>query len=134
MSQGEEDDQVKIKLLKSYFMTPSSFLSSQLKVGQRRYLTTTEEDDVDQYLTITQNVPKQLVSEEERESLQSISDFVADSLASGFVLSFLLSMFLNGLMSQLWNTFNTLQILLVMPQFSGLFMPTNVLFVQEIVD
>ena len=37
-------------------------------------------------------------------------------------------------MSQLWNTFNTMQILLVMPLFSGLYMPSNVLFVQEIVD
>ena len=74
------------------------------------------------------------MGEEERESLQSISDIVADSLTSGFVLSFLLSMFLNGLMSQLWNTFNTLQILLVVPLFYNLYMPANVLFIQDVID
>ena len=37
-------------------------------------------------------------------------------------------------MSQLWNTFNTMQILLVMPLFSGLYLTSNVVFVQEIVD
>ena len=76
VSQGDEFDQVRIKLLKSYFMTPSSYLSSQLKVGQRRDLETTEEDRVDQYLTITLDVPKQLMSEGELESLQLVSDLV----------------------------------------------------------
>ena len=114
-------------------MTPSSFLASQLKVGEGRFLTETEDND-DQYLIIAQDIPKQLKSKEELESLQSTAEVIQDTLASGFVVSFLLNLLLNGLMSQLWNTFNTMQILLVMPLFSGLYMPSNVLFVQEIVD
>ena len=61
--------------------------------------------------------------------MQSAADLVQDALASGFVVSFLLNLLLNGMMSQLWTTFNTLQILLVMPLFSGLVMPSNVVFI-----
>ena len=56
------------------------------------------------------------------------------ALESGFVVSFILNLVLNGVMSQLWNTFNTLQILLVMQLFAGLVMPSNVLVVQEVID
>ena len=96
-------------------------------------MATTDGSD-DQYFVITQDIPKQLKSQEELESLQTVADVIQDTLASGFMVSFALNLLLNGLMSQLWNTFNTMQILLVMPLFAGLYMPSNVLFVQEIVD
>ena len=63
-----------------------------------------------------------------------MADAIQDTLASGFIVSFALNLLLNGLMSQLWNTFNTMQILLILPLFASLYMPSNVLFVQEIID
>ena len=63
-------------------------------------MATTDENE-DQYLVITQEVPKQLKSQEELESLQSVADAIQDTLASGFIVSFALNLLLNGLMSQL---------------------------------
>ena len=61
-----QPDQVKIRLLKSYFMRASQFLLSQQ--NNRRVLTTIEEDE--EYVIITQDIPRQLNSEGDQESMQ----------------------------------------------------------------
>ena len=50
-----------IRLLKSYFLRPSGYLSSQLNNG--RQLATLEEDE--EYLIIREDIPKQVANEQE---------------------------------------------------------------------
>ena len=54
-------------------------------------------------------------------------------LSAGFVLTFLLNFLLNGVMSQLWNVFNTLQIIMALPLLTVI-MPANIIFVQKVVN
>ena len=51
----------------------------------------------------------------------------------GFAMTFALNLVLNGVMSQLWNVFSTLQIITAMPLLS-IVLPANVIFVFDIVD
>ena len=48
----------------------------------------------------------------------------------GFVLTFFLNLLFSGVMSQLWNIFNTLQIIMALPLLAVL-MPANVLLVMD---
>ena len=60
------------------------------------------------------------------ESIKISAQTIKSLLTGGLVISFLINILLNGVMSQLWNTFNTLQILIAMPLFDVI-MPANVL-------
>ena len=52
---------------------------------------------------------------------------------TSFALTFILNLSLNGVMSQLWNIFNTLQIIIALPLLAVI-MPANVLFVKDVMD
>ena len=58
---------------------------------------------------------------------------MATVLTSGFALTFILSLLLKGVMSQLWNIFNTLQIILALP-LMDVVMPVNLLLCKDVVD
>ena len=53
-------------------------------------------------------------------------------LTSSFTLTFILNLILNGVMSQLWIIFNTLQIIMAL-NLLAVILPANVILVQEIV-
>ena len=57
---------------------------------------------------------------------------VTGILTTGFVLTFTLNLVLNGVMSQLWSIFNTLQIIMALPMLSVM-LPANVIAVNKIV-
>ena len=116
-----------IKLLKSYFLKPDPVLS-QL---QARSLATMEEDE--DYIVIREKIPRQFMSEEERAVIESTAETVEDILTTSIVLSFILNLLLSGVMSQLWNIFNTLQIILLLPHLAVL-MPANVELVEEVIN
>ena len=59
ISQGDIADQVQIKLLKSYFMRPSTVLAAL----QNRGLSNIIEDE--EYVTILKEIPRQIPSKEE---------------------------------------------------------------------
>ena len=54
-------------------------------------------------------------------------------LSSGFAMTFILNLFLSGVMSQLWNIFNTLQIIMALPMLTVI-MPANVLEVRTVLN
>ena len=74
-----------------------------------------------------------MVNSSHAETLISASTVVRDVVVSGFVLTFLLNLLLKGVMSQLWNIFNTLQIILALPMMNVV-MPVNVLLCKNVVD
>lgn len=51
-------------------------------------------------------------------------------LKTGFVLTFFLNLLFSGVMSQLWNIFNTLQIIMALPMLAVI-MPVNIVLVME---
>lgn len=86
-------------MLKSYFLKP--------KEGPyRRALSKNDLDE--EYITFDVDVPRQMVSEEEMVALESKIDSSVDFLQGQFIVSFILNLTLNGVMSQLWNIFNTM--------------------------
>ena len=64
---------------------------------------------------IEADIPRQFRSESELNSMQATLDSTTDAITSQFALTFGLNLVLNGVMSQLWNIFNTLQIILALP-------------------
>ena len=64
---------------------------------------------------ITSELPRQSISESQTETLISAAEAVEEVLVAGFIITFLLGLVLKGIMSQLWNIFNTLQIILALP-------------------
>ena len=119
VSQGEEADTVVIKLLKSYFLRPDPVLAMM----QGRSLVTMEEDE--EYLIIKADLPRQFFSEEDKAAMESTAETVETIFTSSLALSFVINLLLNGVMSQLWNIFNTLQIILLLPSLAVM-MPANV--------
>lgn len=112
-------------MLKSYFMRPTN------RLVQGRSLVPLEQDE--EYLTITADIPKQLLSEDEQVTLQFLASTTTAMLTTSFALTFIINLLLNGVMSQLWNIFNTLQILMALPLLSVL-VPANVQFMVEIMQ
>ena len=49
-----------------------------------------------------------MMSKAEAEALQSTAETVDTLMKTGFVVTFILNLALKGVMSQLWNIFNTL--------------------------
>ena len=69
-----------------------------------------------------------MMSKAEAEALQSTAETVDTFMKTGFVVTFILNLALKGVMSQLWNIFNTLQIILALPLLTVV-MPANVVMV-----
>lgn len=127
ISQGQKADQVVIRLLKSYFLRSDPVL---VELNNRK-LATLEEDE--EYLVIRADVPRQMMSEEDRVAIENAAETLETVFASSVVLSFILNLFLSGVMSQLWNIFNTLQIILSLPLLAIL-IPANVALVCKVID
>ena len=85
-----------------------------------------EEDE--EYFIIKEDIPRQLANKDDLEMLQSTADTASDALALGFAMTFGLNLILSGVMSQLWNVFNTLQIITALPLLSVI-LPANLTFV-----
>ena len=131
VSQGENADKLRIKLLKSYFLVADPLLST----GYTRSLTTASpyrliEDD--EYIVFEHEIPRQLRDTPETLTLVETVEVVVIVLTSSFALTFTLNLLLNGVMSQLWSTFNTLQIIMAL-NLLAVILPANVILVQEIV-
>lgn len=124
VSQGDEADRVKIRLLKSYFMQASPVLAAQYQ-GKRK-LAKLEQDD--EYITVIEDIPLQMQNLEDKETLETVVEVVIDVLTVTLVISLALTVLLKGIMSQLWNIFNTLQIILAMPLLKVI-LPANFLMV-----
>ena len=62
----------------------------------------------DEYIIIEHDLPTQMKSLSDFVSLEGTAESLEGALSSGFAITFLLNLFLNGVMSQLWNIFNTL--------------------------
>ena len=127
ISQGQEADTLVIKLLKSYFLR----IDPVLAMMQGRSLATIQEDE--EYLIIKADLPRQFKSEQDRADMESAAETVETILTSSLILSFIVNLLLNGVMSQLWNIFNTLQIILLLPRLAVL-MPANVELVSKVVQ
>ena len=65
--------------------------------------------------------------------MQEATESAKGVLSTGFVFTFILNLLLNGVMSQLWNVFNTLQIIMALPLLTVI-MPANIIFVQKVVN
>ena len=63
-------------------------------------------------------MPKQVKSKEELESLTSTGESAENAVAGQFLFSLLLNLVLSGTLSQLWNIFNTMQLLTALPLFA----------------
>ena len=130
ISQGFDADKVRIKLLKSYFLVVDPILS----LGFTRSLASTNTTSTsrmvedDEYIVIEHDIPRQLRSIAEAVTLTETAEVVVDVLTTGFALTFILNLLLNGVMSQLWNIFNTLEIILALHMLSVI-LPANVIAV-----
>ena len=72
-------------------------------------------------------------NKKDKETLEKAIDVVTTVLTVTIVISFAISLLLHGVMSQLWNIFNTLQIILAMPLLAVI-LPANFLIVQHAVN
>lgn len=132
VSAGEEADRIRVKLLKSFFLVPDYGLA----LGYSRSLAQLQQQSFiedDEYIIIEHDLPTMMKSLAELVSLEGTSETLEGVLSSSFGLTFLVNLLLNGVMSQLWNIFNTLQIILALPLLSVV-MPANVVFVKKVID
>ena len=104
-------------MLKSFFLKP------QLASSSRSLASIVEQDDG--YIVIEEEIPRQFKSQEEFERFESTLDSTANAMTSQFAVTFVINLLLNGVMSQLWNIFNTLQIIMALPMLQVM-MPGNV--------
>ena len=72
-------------------------------------------------------------SAEELQTLQTSAEAAEGALTTGFVVTFVLQFLLSGVMSQLWNIFNTLQIIMAM-KLLAVMTPVNVTIVNDMID
>ena len=98
------NDQVKISLLKSYFLNPETQESDSKR--RRRLGLVYEEDE--QYIIFTEDLPRMMASSEEFEQIAGARESTVDVLKAQFLTSFALQFVLSGALSMLWNIFNTL--------------------------
>ena len=123
VSQGEFKDQIRIKLHKSYFLTPIPNEWQDL----RQLAIYKEEGD---YLVWTEDLPLQFASQEAFEKLDGQAKGAKTAIQSQFFASFILQIFMSGALSMLWNIFNTMQIILLLNLMMISF-PANVSLMQE---
>ena len=107
-------------------MQPSLELAGYKPVG-RQMLAEYEEDE--DYMIIIEDIPRQLAKQGDLEKLTAAADATESLFAASFAITFIINLLLSGVMSQLWNIFNTLQIILALP-FLTVLMPANVVFIQ----
>lgn len=82
-------------------------------------------------LSLELNVNQMIVLlADELVSLQSTSEAASQVIAGQFVSSLILNIILSGTLSQLWNIFNTMQLLTSLPMFS-VKTPGNVITMNE---
>lgn len=108
VSAGDFADTVSIKMLKSYFLQPSPYLASELGLYQLPYRNLQSLSKKDGYIVFKEDLPRQARNEEELQTLESTMDAAVDLITAQFVLTFILNLILNGVMTQLWNIFNTM--------------------------
>lgn len=108
-------------------MVPSPILASLQ--GLTRSLATFEENE--EYIIVKESIPKQVKSWADLIQLQGTAALVESVMQSGFALTFTMNLLLHGVMSQLWNVFNTLQVILALPMLAVV-MPANIAFMQSI--
>ena len=108
---------MKVRLLKSFFT----------QTDGRRRLQSSEESP---YHEFHFDVPKQVKSKEELQSLESTTEAASQLIAGQFVTSVILNVVLSGTLSQLWNIFNTMQLLTALPMFA-INTPGNVITMNE---
>ena len=104
---------------------PNSFLP-----GMRNLAKFEEDGD---YLIIKEKMPTQVMSEKDKENLESAASTVESTFVLGFILSITLAIVLKNVMSQLWNTFNTLQIIIAVTTIP-VALPANIKIVTEVLD
>ena len=86
-------------------------------------MATLSEDE--KYLTIEAEIPRQVKNEEDMILLEDTMSSAIELFQGQFAMTFALNLLLKGVMSQLWNIFNTLQIILALPLLA-VEMPSNV--------
>lgn len=125
LSQSLDEDEVHIKLKKSFFLMAgmgSRFLPGRLLVSTY--------EETDEFFILKESIPRQDADSEEAAKVGATAAAAKQVLAAGFSMSFAVSILLNGVMNQLWNIFNTLQIIMALPLLPVI-VPTNVLTIQE---
>ena len=65
-------------------------------------------DEDDEYFIINEDIPAQMQSESELATLEDSLGGAMAILEGQFVITFILNLLMNGVMSQLWGIFNTL--------------------------
>ena len=105
VSQGYEKDQVRVRLLKSYFTTPSKLKAQGYQSTGRRLA---EIDQDEEYIIFTEDIPRQVKNEEELAALENTAQTVETALTTTFVITFIVNLILNGVMTQLWVVFNVM--------------------------
>ena len=105
VSQGSQPDEVVITLNKDTFLNEIPQEDSQLTGTQSRRLSVSESKST---IVFSETVPKLVLSESEKESLQEQALYASSIMTSQFFASFALQIFLSGALSMLWNIFNTL--------------------------
>lgn len=76
ISQGDEADSLRIKMLKSFFLIPDQ-LNGNIRSLQVESAVLTENQE---YLMITANIPKQVPSEAELAQIQDSAQFGSDAM------------------------------------------------------
>lgn len=75
-------------------------------------------------------MPKQVKSKAELDSLQKSGEAAQSLIGTQFITFAILHIVMRGAMSQMWNIFNTMQLLTAIPLFA-INTPSNVLFLNE---
>ena len=84
--------------------------------------------ETNDYLTLIQDIPRQYASIDEQKAVEGIASSAESAATSAFAFSLGISLLLNGILSQLWNIFNTLQIIMALPLLAVI-MPAAVITV-----
>ena len=118
VSQGEEPDQIKIRLLKTFFTQNDN----GSKTSQRRILLSDEslDDSLESlyYHIHLFDAPRQVRDKEELESLEQAQEAAESFILTQFLLTVGLNLLLAGAFTQLWNIFNTMQLISAFPTFA----------------
>ena len=107
---------MKVRLLKEFFtqIDDSKETSGQNKGRKLQEII----DPTDLYHEFISEVPKQVKSAQELQQLESAVDSAQNFMLGQFMISFVVNLLLSGTLSQLWNIFNTLQLLTALPLFA----------------
>ena len=113
VSQGEQADQVRIRLLKDFFLRPDPLLRPGAPARRLQVGGAFAEDE--EYVSFLVPLPKQVGSAEELAALERTADLTSAAVQGQFAISFVLSFLLKGVMGALWDLLNMLQLVLLLP-------------------